>query len=361
MAASAQRVVIEMADTWPHSFQAIYVYSLPPNFTTHLLPPSSYRRQSAVGLSAALLMDRLLSSTHRTSDPTQADFFYVGLSTGSFLGPKGVAEAIKYIQTKYPFWQRKRGADHIFMVADDMGSCGGDGTLALLTNKSIRLTYFGYHGPNLGHNEERCFHPGKDIVIPDFEATPDFARESWEKQQTATNVSPMRNITLQFAGEIIDADVNESDVGTITKQLNVRRLVYRLHGHVPGFEIATPSQRKVNFYRMQQAVFCLAPAGVTGLWGQRVTMALLLGCIPVIIQDNYEQPFEEYLPYGRFAVRVKEEDVPHLPSILANISGEAQQSMQREVACVASRFYWGSVFGPFRDDLESKEDAFATL
>ncbi|KAK3242193.1 hypothetical protein CYMTET_48099 [Cymbomonas tetramitiformis] len=339
---------------------AIYVYNLPPRFNAHLLPPSSFWRHDGKGLAPMLFLDRLLSSQHRTSDPAQADYFFVGVA-GSYAGDKGVADAIQYIQATYSYWNKTGGADHIFLVSADEGSCNGD-TMSTIANSSIRLAYFGYHGANLTQNSEKCFHPDKDIVIPSFGFTKDIAEHSWEEQEPITRAIHPREVTLQFAGEIVDWDTEGSRARMITGQLNVRRMVYRMFKDVPGFEISIPEQHKENFYQMQQAVFCLAPAGKFGHWGRRIPLAALLGCIPVIIQDNYEQPFEKILPYERFAVRIDEADTRNLPSILKNISDANLLNMQRELACVASRFYWSTIFGPFREEQGiDKEDAFTTL
>lgn len=69
---------------------------------------------------------------------------------------------------------------------------------------------------------------------------------------------------------------------------------------------------------ISRAQFCLAPTGAG--WGIRVVEEVTRGCIPVIIQDNVTQAFEEILPYAKFSVRVSEADIPRLPEILRNIT-----------------------------------------
>ena len=41
-----------------------------------------------------------------------------------------------------------------------------------------------------------------------------------------------------------------------------------------------------------------------------------MGCIPVIIADNIELPFEQFLDYRSFTVKIAEEDVARLKEIL---------------------------------------------
>ena len=42
----------------------------------------------------------------------------------------------------------------------------------------------------------------------------------------------------------------------------------------------------------------------------------MMGCIPVIIADNIELPFEQFLDYRSFTVKIAEEDVARLKEIL---------------------------------------------
>jgi hypothetical protein len=64
--------------------------------------------------------------------------------------------------------------------------------------------------------------------------------------------------------------------------------------------------------------FCLAPTGAG--WGIRIMEVILMGCLPVIIQDNVTQPLEEVIPYEKFSVRVAEADMERLPQILEAIT-----------------------------------------
>lgn len=56
--------------------------------------------------------------------------------------------------------------------------------------------------------------------------------------------------------------------------------------------------------KMSDAQFCFAPA--EDGFSKRVVEAAAFGCIPVIVQDGIDMPFEEVLPYDQFSVRVSE-------------------------------------------------------
>eukprot|EP00854_Cymbomonas_tetramitiformis_P002254 gene2254-2971_t len=104
----------------------IYVYHLPPRFNTYLLPPSSYRIAADARLASVFLLDRLLGSKHRTSNASEAEYFFLGLPMAGFLDSAGVEEAIRYVREVYPYWNKTEGADHILVATDDEGGCSGE-------------------------------------------------------------------------------------------------------------------------------------------------------------------------------------------------------------------------------------------
>merc|ERR1719313_3182584 len=90
----------------------------------------------------------------------------------------------------------------------------------------------------------------------------------------------------------------------------VRQAIHKYHRNVSGFVLGG----KFTFDDLRQSVFCLAPSGWG--WGWRLSLAMLTQCVPVIIQPNVTQPFEELLPYDSFALRLQFDDIPRLPQIL---------------------------------------------
>lgn len=51
-------------------------------------------------------------------------------------------------------------------------------------------------------------------------------------------------------------------------------------------------------------------------FSSRFEDSILQGCIPVVVQDSVDSPFERFLDYDSFVVRVAEEDIPRLIQIL---------------------------------------------
>ena len=97
-----------------------------------------------------------------TLDPEEADFFYVPTYTSCFMYPvNGWADfpfwysaggprirnmavmsvlAKRWVQDHFPYWNRRAGADHIFLYSHDEGACWAPNEV---TNTSIILTHWG--------------------------------------------------------------------------------------------------------------------------------------------------------------------------------------------------------------------------
>lgn len=93
----------------------------------------------------------------------------------------------------------------------------------------------------------------------------------------------------------------------------------------------------------------------------------MYGCIPVIMQDEVSQPFDDILPYDKFSVRVAEKDLERLPEMLRKIPTSCDgvgpddlclPRMRQQLACAVRSFLWSSVFGSAYGE-GGEDDAFA--
>jgi predicted AlkP superfamily pyrophosphatase or phosphodiesterase len=71
-------------------------------------------------------------------------------------------EVQKYIAQYWPYWDRKGGADHLWVLTDDHGACDEFGTTHRVTEieNSIFLTHFGYRGGYVSSHPPHCIHRG---------------------------------------------------------------------------------------------------------------------------------------------------------------------------------------------------------
>ncbi len=44
-------------------------------------------------------------------------------------------------------------------------------------------------------------------------------------------------------------------------------------------------------------------------------MYMVLGCVPVIVQDGVTQPYQDLLPYHEFSVRLTKARLPHITQV----------------------------------------------
>jgi hypothetical protein len=75
-------------------------------------------------------------------------------------------------------------------------------------------------------------------------------------------------------------------------------------------------------------------------FGIRLSIAMVHGCIPVIIQDHVYQPYETIAPYEQFSVRVAKKDIPDLVPILRGVSEQEQEGMRLKMAEHYRAFVW---------------------
>jgi hypothetical protein len=68
--------------------------------------------------------------------------------------------------------------------------------------------------------------------------------------------------------------------------------------------------------------------------------AILHGCIPVIIQDGVQLPYENVLDYEAFALRIPESRITRIPAVLRNVPPGVVKMMQASLAKVWYRFRW---------------------
>ncbi|KAJ7243809.1 hypothetical protein O6H91_Y433300 [Diphasiastrum complanatum] len=104
-------------------------------------------------------------------------------------------------------------------------------------------------------------------------------------------------------------------------------------------DVIVANKRSLNYgLELSQSRFCGVLPGDG--WSGRMEDSILHGCIPVIIQDGIHLPFENMLEYDKFAVRVAEDDVPHLISILRNMSESEVDAKLNAVQKIWQRFVY---------------------
>lgn len=103
---------------------------------------------------------------------------------------------------------------------------------------------------------------------------------------------------------------------------------------------------------MRAAKFCVAPPGFAS-WSPRFVEALMNGCVPVIVADNIELPFEPAVDLNSMVIRVREANTPELGDILKAVPREVLEAKSKAVHALRNRFVYNEPSEP--------DDAFDTI
>ena len=114
---------------------------------------------------------------------------------------------------------------------------------------------------------------------------------------------------------------------------------------------------------MSESKFCLNPLGWSP-WTLRFYQALMVRCIPVMIADDIEFPYENEIDYTTFAVKIKENDVDNIVEVLRGFSDEELERKRAVIDKVWMKFTYqkpsveGDAFHAVMNELARKKLAF---
>ncbi|CAI5462679.1 unnamed protein product [Closterium sp. Yama58-4] len=225
-----------------------------------------------------------------------------------------------------------------------------------------------------------CFDPLKDVVMPAFK--PPNAEHL--RGRLWLNPVEQRPRLFFFGGNLGLNFSNGRPEANYSMGIRQRVAVYfasqpNRHGNVGLLShpdvLVLPGSVPDYAQQLSQARFCGVFPGDG--FSARMEDSLLHGCIPCIIQDGIELPFENFLDYPSFTVRIPEADIPNLITILSSFSSRQVRAMQRAASLVWMRWFYrsavllevgrqraqGKVVGEWVADLEGMEgdDAVDTL
>jgi hypothetical protein len=269
-----------------------------------------------------------MESRLRTRDPARAHVFFLPFSVVKMvktiyepnshdMAPlkRTVADYVRALSSKYPFWNRSAGADHFMLSCHDWGPYVSSANAQLFGN-SIRVL--------CNANTSEGFNPAKDVSLPEINLRSDAV----ERQVGGPSAS-RRPILAFFAG---------GNHGPVRPAL----LAHWGRGRdddPDGVRVSEYLPRGTSYTdMMRRSRFCLCPGGYE-VASPRLAEALYLECVPVVVDDGeYALPFADVLNWDAFAVRVRVADVPRLKEILSAVSPRQYIRMQRRVRMVRRHF-----------------------
>lgn len=354
----------------------IFMYSLPSKFTTEII--RSNQMCSKGIFSAEIELHRwLLNSPYKTSDPHLADYYFIPVYSSCYLTTqrkleqekrlnphhwqrKLLAEALTWLEnhSEYGvFFRRNRGHDHLLMATHDFGRCltyrdkgytvWSDG-LENFSSVLQNMVFVQYNGE--WSKKSSCYKKGQDIVIPPVSSFSNTQLsgaayyKAGEDQMSYTNLA-----TVFFRGTISWKWFGKEDA---SYSKGLRQTLYSLYGPTGGdstadltFHLYDSHTSLVTYFsELNNARFCLCPRGYA-TWSPRLVDAILAACIPVIIADNTDWPFQNSLHYEKFAIIVSEADaIEHgrLARILSRMSLDELKSKMAALRMVLPFFRYNT-------------------
>ncbi|CAL5377660.1 unnamed protein product [Camellia sinensis] len=276
------------------------------NFKIYVYPdgdPKTYyqtpKKLKGKYASEGYFFQNIRESRFRTDDPEQAHLFFIPISCQKMRGLGASYENMttivqNYVQSlilKYPYWNRTLGTDHFFVTCHDVGVRATEG-VPLLVKNSIRVV--------CSPSYEIGFIPHKDVPLP--QVLQPFALPA------GGNDTENRKMLGFWAGhrnsEIRAVLANEWENDTELDIQNNR--ITRGTGHLVYLQ---------KFYTTK---FCICPGG-SQVNSDRIADSIHYGCVPVILSNYYDLPFNDILNWWKFSVILNEHDVYGLKYILKKI------------------------------------------
>ncbi|KAE8659017.1 nodulin MtN3 family protein [Hibiscus syriacus] len=271
----------------------------------------------------------LLESQFRTTKKEEADLFFVPayvrcvLMLGA-LNENEINQTYVKVLSQMPYFRRSGGRDHIFVFPSGSGAHVFRSWSTYL-NRSIILTP---EGDRADKRNVSAFNTWKDIIIPG----------NVDDGMTRTGLTifqpwPLskRTYLANYLGRA------QNKVGRLKLIELAREYPDKLE--CPELDFRGPNRLRGReyFQHLGNAKFCFAPRGQSS-WTLRFYEAFFVECVPVILSDEVELPFQNVIDYTRISIKWPSTSIgPELLDYLASIpDGVIEQIIARgrQVRCL---------------------------
>ncbi|XWS23613.1 hypothetical protein CRYUN_Cryun28dG0029900 [Craigia yunnanensis] len=249
-----------------------------------------YGRDGTVSTNACLkgqwVLRLLLESRFRTRKKDEADLFFVPAYVKCVrmlggLNDKEINQTYVKVLSQMPYFRQSGGRDHMFVFPSGAGAHLFR-SWAIYINRSIILTP---EGDCTDKKDTSAFNTWKDIIIP---------------------------------GNVDDGMTKTG--ATISQPLPLE---------CPELQFSGPEKlgRVEYFQHLGNAKFCLAPRGESS-WTLRFYESFFVECVPVILSDQVELPFQNVIDYTQISIKWPSTLIgPELLEYLASIPGQIGYSL----------------------------------
>ncbi|KAK7851039.1 putative arabinosyltransferase arad1 [Quercus suber] len=271
----------------------------------------------------------LLKSRYRTTKKEEADLFFVPAYVKCVrmmggLNDKEINHTYVKVLSQMPYFRRSGGRDHIFVFPSGAGAHFFR-SWATYINRSIILTP---EGDRTDKKDTSSFNTWKDIIIPgnvDVRMT--------KTEDTLVRPLPLskRRYLANYLGRA------QGKVGRLQLIELAKQFPDKLES--PELKFSGPDKlgRIEYFEHLRNAKFCLAPRGESS-WSLRYYESYFVECVPVIISDQVELPFQNVLDYRQISIKWPSTQIgPQMLEYLESIPDEDIERMinrGRQLRCL---------------------------
>ncbi|KAA0058869.1 hypothetical protein IC582_004718 [Cucumis melo] len=271
----------------------------------------------------------LLQSRFRTRKKEEADFFFVPAYVKCVrmlggLNDKEINEAYIQVLGQMPYFRLSGGRDHIFVFPSGAGAHLFK-SWATYINRSIILTP---EGDRTDKKDFSAFNTWKDIIIP---GNVDDGMTSHGNKIVQPLPLSKRKHLANYLGR------DQGKVGRLKLIELAKQFPEKLESPVLKFSGPDKLGKLEYFEHLRNAKFCLAPRGESS-WTLRFYESFFVECVPVILSDQVELPFQNVIDYSQISIKWPSSEIgPQLLEYLESIPDETIDKMiarGRRVRCL---------------------------
>nr|TKR78510.1 hypothetical protein D5086_0000280750 [Populus alba] len=305
--------------------------------------------------SEGFFYQNLNQSRFLTRDPDKVNLFLIPTSChslpaeGRSVDERAIAvqHFVNSLISEYPCWNRTLGADHFFITCADIQVTASERIWNLMKN-SIRVMC------SPSYNVE--YVPHKDVSLPQSvqpfnvsvsQIMPPIYAFIAPTTQPLTLPAAKYNMKSRYRYLLCPWTILEQEYSFWRglKENYIRKSLVNAWENDSELDIKeiqteanTTEIRRLYHERFYSSKFCICPGGpqIDGA----IAVAIHYGCVPVIMSDYFDLPFNDILDWKKFSVILKESDVDGLKRILLNIPDQDYKVLQTNTVMVQDHFQW---------------------
>ncbi|KAI4337913.1 hypothetical protein L6164_016277 [Bauhinia variegata] len=271
----------------------------------------------------------LKKSRYRTRKKEEADLFFVPsyvkcVRMMGGLNDKEINQTYVKVISQMPYFRLSGGRNHIFVFPSGAGAHLFK-SWATYINRSIILTP---EGDRTDKRDTSAFNTWKDIIIPGNV-------DDGMSKAGAPVVQPLPLSKRKYLANYLGRAQGKSD------RLKLIAVATQFPNKLecPDLKFSGPDKlgRKEYFEHLRNAKFCLAPRGESS-WTLRFYESYFVECVPVILSDQAELPFQNVIDYSQISIKWPSSRIgPQLLQYLESISDEDIEAIiarGRQVRCL---------------------------